>query len=193
MRCGAGEAKGYQDAAAAQNQSSAAVQNTQTQPISGVPITITNFGGALFSNGQYGVTISATANCTGCTDWVQTITRLGAGDVFGREFVDKGNTSADSVAHYSENKNPVYGGSNHFSDTPTAPNGGSFKAVMWVGSADLKNKTFTPHAAFAYGFSVSKGGKLSVMNPRAATNAERAHSLATMRADTSGSRGWTIN
>jgi len=104
---------------------------------------------------------------------------------YGREFVDNGNTAAN---HYYTN--PVYGGGNHFSDMPTAPNGGSFKGVVLAGSADVKNKTFTTQAAFAYGFSASKSGKLSVMTPRAATKAERAHSLATIRA---ASRTWTIN
>lgn len=170
----------------AQNQSTAPVPNTQAQQIPGTPFTITNFTGALFGNGQYGVEIGAT--CSNCTDWVQTITRTGAGDTYGREFVDNGNTATNQLTHYS---NPVYGSGNHFSDMPTAPNGGSFKAVVWAGSADATNKTFTAHAAFAYGFSVSKSGKLAAAPaPRAATKAERAHSLATIRAD---ALTWKIN
>jgi len=121
---------------------------------------------------------------------VRTIRRTGPDDAFGREFVDKGNTAINQAEHYSENKNPVYGGGNHFSDMPGSNKGGTFKAVVWAGSADLKKKTFTTHAAFTYGFSVSKNGKLKVMAPRAATKAEQAQSLATIRADSSP---WTIN
>jgi hypothetical protein len=169
----------------AQNQSTAPVPNTQSQQIPGTPFTITNFTGALFTNGEYGVAIGATANCSGCSGWVQTITKTGAGDTWGREFVDNGNTATN---HYYTN--PIYGGGNYFSDMPTAPNGGSFKGIVWAGSADVQNKTFTTQAAFAYRFSVSKSGKLSGMAPRPATNTERAHSLATIRADYPR---WTIN
>jgi len=55
--------------------------------------------------------------------------------------------------------------------------------------ADVEYKTFAAHAAFACGFSVSKSGGLTVTAPTAATRAERAHSLATIRAD---SPTWTI-
>ena len=174
----------------AQDQSTAPVPNTQAQQIPGTPITITNFEGLQYPNGGGGVAIGATANCSDCTAWVQTIRRTGPDDAFGREFVDKGNTAVNSAEYYSYNKNPVYGGGNHFSDMPGSNKGGIFNAVVWAGSADLKNKTFTTHAAFAYGFSVSKSGKLTVTAPRAATKAQRAHSLATIRADSSP---WTIN
>jgi RHS repeat-associated protein len=163
----------------------------QGQQIPGTPFTITNFEGAEFSNHQYGVAIGATANCSDCSAWVQTFTRTGEGAAApGRELVDKGNTAASQLEHYADIRNPVYGGGNHFSDMPTAPKGGSFKAIVWAGSADLKKETFTTHAAFAYGFSVSKSGKLTVTAPRATTKAERTQSLKTIRTD---SHPWTIN
>jgi hypothetical protein len=161
----------------------------QGQQIPGTPFTVTNFEGLQYPNGAGGVAIGVTANCSDCTAWVQTFTRTGAGDVFGREVVDKGNTAANQAEHYSDIRNPVYGGSNHFSDKPGAPKGGSFKAIVWAGDADLKKGTFTTHAAFAYGFSVSKSGTLTATYPRAATKAERDHSLKTIRAD---SYPWTI-
>jgi hypothetical protein len=180
---------GEEDRDAKNQQLNQQAQN-QGQQIPGTPFTVTNFQRLDYGNGAGGVAIGVTANCSDCSAWVQTFTRTGAGAVFSREVVDKGNTAANQAEHYPDIRNPVYGGGNKFTDMPGAPKGGSFNAVVWVGAADLKKETFTTHAAFAYGFSVSKNGKFTATYPRDATKAERDHSLKTIRAD---SYPWTIN
>jgi hypothetical protein len=115
---------------------------------------------------------------------VQTIRITGAGDRWGKEFVDNGSTSDHHI------NNPLAMGGGTFSDEPDSRNGSSFKAVVLFGSGDAGKKTFTAHTAFTYGFSVSQSGQLTLMKPRAATKAELTHALTTTRND---SHGWTIN
>jgi RHS repeat-associated protein len=146
-----------------------------------------------FRPGADGVYIAAKGTCAGCVDWVQTITRIGTGDYFHREYVDKGNTT-DNQASYGKNLNPLYTpGLSNFSDSPGAHSGGTWVAVLWVGIANESNRAFAAKGAITYGFSVGNNGLTFLLTPTRPNASQLRQSMRTINNDCKGKDGWTAS
>ena len=169
-----------QQTAQDQNRSGASTSDPSAPQVPGSPIHLTRF-----LVGDNGIDIAATGTCSGCTDWVQTITRTGTDDYFHREYVDKGNTT-DHQDLYPTNRDRRYTpGLSNFADTPTVSRGGSWAGVLLVGDADPAKHTFVSSGAITYGISVGKGGRVSYFGPSAASRAQINHAMRTINADSS--------
>jgi RHS repeat-associated protein len=169
--------------AATNASSTTAVQSTgpsaqaETQlNVGGVKVNVTLSTAQI--NGEPGAIIDA--HPQGCNDcrWAQTVTATGEAPHTDRE------------ADPRSQAQPLYPGGdrhNELYDTPHSSDPRSFTAVSTLGIVNGKN--FKPVGSITWGYTVSANGKITLSNPRVATNDQKTASIAVLRRD---SPSWNI-
>ena len=142
--------------------------------LGGIVVDVKYTFGAIFTNYQGGMEITATANsCAGCA-WAQVYQRTGS--------------DTDGPKKDGEDIGPLYGdeggGYNQFYDTPASSPGAvdTFSAVAILARANVTSKSFTAIGAMTYAYSIDgHGGVTMATAPRVSTTHERSKAIQVLQ------------